>query len=191
MKQLFLVVVAVLSSIGCGRYLPPIAPERMAAKEIRALEVKADEEGLHFTWKVPLTDRRGEELKYLSGFQIFKIPEEDMTWFLVGEDAEATDLTDEKYEIAFVKDTHLELLKERREQARKEGKLVRRVALTEEEMTLTWSDTELEEGKRFLYQIVPENSDSVRGNSSQLVRVTYKKADSQIQMLKQGSENAR
>lgn len=170
---------------GCGRYLPPVAPERLAAREVRNLEVTADAEGVLFSWKAPVSDRRGEELKYLAGYRIFRIPENEISWFTTSDSSDTLDIEAEEYEIAFIPDTHLALLEQRREEARASGKLVRRVSLTDEEITFKWNDKAVETGLSYIYYVVPENHDETRGNPGQLVRVLFHGTDSQIQLLKQ------
>ena len=63
-------------SFSCGKFAPPIPPERTSPKFIEGFEAKQIESSkpnlITLNWNVPEVDQRGEKLKDLFGYRIYK-----------------------------------------------------------------------------------------------------------------------
>ena len=169
-RLLVLTLLVVLT--GCGRYRVPFTPDELAPKAIRDLKVTGEQDGILFTWYAPEIDRRGKELKSLEGYRIQRKE-------LLRRGDETN--TEVKFEdVGFVPDNHIELRDELRKKARAEGKIGRTVQAPAESTVFAFKDISPKEGRKYLYQIVPENQGGVEGVVQQLPKVLFRGTQSEI-----------
>lgn len=160
---------------GCGKYLPPLAPEALAPKQVEALDVQAVPGAVNFSWDVSDKDRRGKELESIDGYAVQRKE--------IAKRGDETNPEIEFTDVGFVKDTHVEVRERLRQEARAQGKIGRTVKPPEELMHLTFSDTSVENGKTYIYQVVPISGGDVEGVIAQVVKVVYKGAESDVVFL--------
>ena len=136
MKKLILVFVLFF---GCGKYIAPVKPEQTAPDSITLLNVTFLDSKPTITWQAPVKQVRGKPLKVLTGYKIL---------------CSAVPYTEESFvDCGMLKDNTIEILEKRRDEAQALGQIVRKVKLTEEEKTITWTDVALTADKA--YRIVP------------------------------------
>lgn len=170
LSRLLLPLSLALVISGCGKYGPPIAPEQLAPKVVKAFAVQASDEGVTLRWEAPATDRRGKELKSMTGYQVLRS---------IGPTIDpVTNEVAEFETIKFIEDTHIAELERLKEQARVEGKLTRRVKIDPALKSFSYLDTELTRGGEYRYQITPVNQGDVDGVSTPIATVTFNGAES-------------
>ncbi len=157
---------------GCGRFMDPIAPEMVAPKEVDALEVTAKEEGIMFSWTTPDKDRRGKELKFIDGYSVERKE--------LVERGDETDPDVEFFQLAFIPDTSIKVREELREKARAEGKIGRRIQAPGELKQFSFLDPTPQKGRKYIYQIVPQNQGDVEGVVKRSIKVIFNGAESDI-----------
>jgi hypothetical protein len=160
---------------GCGKYLPPLPPEALAPKEVESLDVQAAPGSVNFSWDASDKDRRGKELQSIDGYTVQRKE--------IAKRGDETNPEIEFTDVAFVKDTHIEVREELRKEAREQGKIGRSVKLPEDLTHFTFSDTSVKNGKTYIYQVLPINQGDVEGVVTQVVKVVYKGADSDVIFL--------
>ncbi len=170
--------VSILSALflltSCGKYGPPKPPEFYSADVVRELELRPMVQGLEFRWKAPENDRRGEELRSMDGYRVFR-----------KELKRPSDLLkDDGYEeIGFVEDLHIRVRDERREAAEEQGLPTRKVQVEDELKRFSFLDTSPEAGKNYLYKIVPINQDGIEGATDKQFRVLFRGTSSEVQIV--------
>lgn len=163
-------------AMACGKYSPPIPPEQLAPKQVEALQVTADAEGVVFKWSAPSTDRRGKELKYIDGYRVDRTEvRQDFLGALEGEL--------EWDGIGNLRDTHVKVREKLRAEARAQGKVGRRVDAPAELKEFTFRDSTATPGKLYLYQVVPLNQGGVEGVSRNVARVLFRGTSSEISIV--------
>jgi hypothetical protein len=170
-----LIICCVISTLSCGRYGKPLPPEKFSPSTVTDLEVIPEEKSINFHWTAPQTDTRGEELMKLKGYRIYRRT-------LLASDK----LLDPKaeYNLLFtVEDRSIEKLEELREEAIKELKTSRKIALTKEERASKYTDDTVLQGESYLYKIVPFNHRWVDGDVDTIVKVDFKGAGSSIEKI--------
>lgn len=173
MKRAIIAFVVLVA--GCGRYKPPLPPEMFAPKAVDPFVVTARPDGVQFAWTGSDEDRRGKELKFVDGYAIQRKTIE-----------ETGDETNPKISfdtIGFVKDTHVLKREELRKEARAEGRIGRTVEAPGEFMQFSYLDSTAQNGKTYLYQVVPQNQGGVDGVVRQVYRVIFKGTSSDITVL--------
>ena len=160
---------------GCGKYLPPLPPEALAPKAVESLDVQAAPGSVNFSWDASDKDRRGKELQSIDGYTVQRKE--------IAKRGDETNPEIEFTDVAFVKDTHIEVREELRKEAREQGKIGRSVKLPEDLTHFTFSDTSVKNGKTYIYQVLPINQGDVEGVVTQVVKVVYKGADSDVIFL--------
>lgn len=160
---------------GCGRYLPPLPPELWAPAAVQNLEVNADLQGVNFKWESPGRDQKGEELKTIEGYRIYRkelVKPSD----LINEDIE--------YEIVgVVEDIHLEELDKMRKAAIAENKPTRRLKVDDALKKFSFQDTQLSAGKTYAYQIAPFNQGGLDGQVDKIIKVLYRGNTSEVTLI--------
>jgi len=162
-------------SVGCGRYKPPLPPEKFAPKAVESLTVTATEAGVVFAWAASDEDQRGKELKSMEGFSIRRK--------LIARKGDETDPRVRFETIGFVRDSHVKIRDDLRAQARKEGKIGRSVESPEESMKFSFVDSTVKRDSTYVYQIIPQNQGGTEGGVKQFARVTFRGAASDIAMV--------
>lgn len=161
------ILVLVLS--GCGKYGPPLAPEALAPRTVENLTASASLGQVQIEWQAPREDRRGEELKSIEGYEIYRIE------LLADQPLPPYLALEELYEkIAFIPDSHIEERERLRREARAKNQPVRRVNVAPELLEFSFVDKELEGGRRYIYQIRPVNQGGVEGDFFDTVQVFYR-----------------
>lgn len=162
-------------TVGCGRYLPPIAPELVAPQAVDQVVITPSAEGISFAWVAPDEDRRGKELLSMEGYRVRRKELERR--------GDETDPDIPFRAVGFVPDTHIQVREKMREEARAQGKVGRRVKVPEELKKFSFLDSTPEIGKTYLYKIVPENQGATEGVAGQWFKVTFKGVESIVTIL--------
>ena len=172
--------IVLLSVSACGRYGPPQPPEFFAPRHVEDLTINAQLDGIVFSWIAPSKDQRGDRLKEIEGYRIYR---KDLF-------AE-TDLLDPDrpfVEIGMIEDLHLQELDARREEARRVGRPIRKVTVPAESKSFRFTDSPLESGKGYLYKVVPINQNGTEGQVKNMVRVLFRGLSSELYLIKEGSD---
>ena len=164
-----------LSVVGCGRFKPPLPPEKFAPKAVEALTVTATDAGVLFAWSSPDEDQQGKELKSIEGYSIQRK--------VISQKGDETDPSVRFETIGFIKDSHVKVREELRAAARKEGKIGRSIKSPEEHTKFSFVDSKVQRDKTYIYQIVPENQGGTEGGIKQFARVTFRGVTSDIAMI--------
>lgn len=169
--------------VGCGRYGRPLLPEATAPAKVQSLEVAVDDRGLELTWRSPLRDVRGKELKTLESYRVYRAP-----LLRPLEQARGEELLSAGENVRFVlvgtvADTSFVKLKEAKEEARAQGKPAHRVKIDKDLRTFSYRDDSLERGKAYLFQVIATNNDEVEGAPSGVARVWFRGLESEVAFL--------
>ena len=168
-----------LACCGCGKYAPPYTPEILAPRPVEELNVVPKLEGVSFEWLAPSLDGRGKALKSMDGYLVYRKQIE-----------KESDIVDDDVEFEMleaIEDNHLDVLEQRKEEARKEGKPTRRVKVEREFREFSYTDLEVEPGRSYVYKIVPFNQGDVEGQYTHLIRIAFRGEASQVRFLDQSS----
>jgi len=152
--------------LGCGRMGRPFIPEELSAKSVRELIVTPQKTGITFEWKAPTEDVKGRPLRSLDGYAVMRV-EVDATTSLDPDQLEFKP-------VEVVQDKYLAQLKAEQKRAIVEGIPLRKVQIAENFTRHSYTDTNVESGKRYLYQITAVNQNGVYGASSQFVDLVFK-----------------
>ncbi|MCB0311031.1 MAG: hypothetical protein KDD42_07340 [Bdellovibrionales bacterium] len=163
----------VLFLSGCGKYGPPMPPETLAPRPVKALEAEANLEGVKISWRAPEADLRGRELKSMDGYKV----ERKVV------DTEASEEQPEFEELTLIADQHVIQREILREQARAENKPTHRVKVEDALKQFSYLDGQVENGKTYIYRIVPINQGDVEGRYTQLVKVLFNGESSEVFVL--------
>lgn len=175
MKSIFtlLLILGLLTVNGCGKYGPPVPPEALSPRPVQALTVSASAQGVKFTWSAPDSDQRGEELKSLDGYNVYRSEIDPL--------AAPADRNLADYQlIGTINDTHLAILQSLREQAIASGKPTRKIKVDSALKNFEFLDNKVGAKKVYLYKVVPFNQGSVEGQFNQFVKVLYNAEGSEI-----------
>jgi hypothetical protein len=162
---------------GCGRYGDPLPPQYFSPKAVGQLEVTADLRGVNFKWNAPSASQNGKELKSMNGYYVER-----------KEILRRADIVDARvpYErLDELEDTHVEVLKDMREEARKAGQVGRKVKVDQSLVKFGYSDTTVQPGHTYTYRIVPFNQGGVEGEVLKIVKVVFRGQSSEISLLDQ------
>lgn len=173
-KRIALMIFAVFFG-GCGRYIAPIAPELMAPRSVDTLVITPSSQGVAFSWTAPDQDRRGKELTNFNGYRIRRKE--------LVERGDETNAAIPFQVVGFVPDTHVQVREKLRAEARAAGKIGRRIQAPDELTTFSFVDTTPQLNKTYLYKVVPENQGIVEGVVDELVKVTFKGAESDVTVI--------
>jgi multidrug efflux pump subunit AcrA (membrane-fusion protein) len=177
-KTCFVLLVSLLVS-ACGRYASPVPPEAMAPGAVVDLQVKAQNDGLELSWKSPRNDVRGQELKSLDGYRVYKA--------LVAEGQEAKADQLQFSLLRTLSDTSVSTLENKKKELRAAGKPSRKASIDAALMQFALKDSELQSGSRYLYKVVPVNQGGLEGERYSLVQVVWSGAQSRIFMVPQSN----
>ncbi len=168
-------LVAAVAVAGCGKYLPAVPPEMVAPKQVQELEVFTTPGQVVFKWHAPSEDRRGRELKAIDGYTVQRKE--------IAARGDETNPNIEFVDLGFVKDTHIQVRDRLRKEAREQGKIGRTVKAPAELTQFSFTDYKPENGKTYLYQVVPQNQGGVDGVVKQVVKVVFKGEASNVVVL--------
>jgi|LakMenEpi03Aug12_release.lakeMendotaPanAssembly.Ray.scaffolds.fasta_scaffold343752_2 hypothetical protein len=168
-------LVAAVAVAGCGKYIPPIPPEMVAPKEVQVLEVFTTPSQVGLKWQAPNEDRRGQELKTIDGYTVQRKE--------IAVRGDETNPNIEFADLGFVKDTHIQVRERLRNEAREQGKIGRAVKAPAELTHFSFIDSKPQNGKTYLYQVVPQNQGGVDGVIKQVVKVVFKGEASNVVVL--------
>jgi len=167
--EIVLLIIVSLLLFGCGKYGPPLAPEVLAPQAVQNLRASAVLGEVRIQWESPQRDRRGRELKFIDGYDIYRaelLADQPMPSFLA---------INELYsKVAFMPDNHIEQRERLRAEARELGQPLRRIRVDPELMSFVFVDRALEGGRRYIYQVRPVNQGGVEGQVLQTVEVFYR-----------------
>ncbi len=168
-------LLTMIASAGCGKYLPPIPPEMVAPKAVEALEASTTAEQVSLKWTSPEQDRRGKELQAIDGYTVQRKE--------IAARGDETNPNVEFVDLGFVKDSHVQVRERLRKEAREQGKIGRTVKAPAELTQFAFADSKVQNGKTYLYQVVPQNQGGVDGVVNQVVRVVFKGQESNVVIL--------
>lgn len=168
-------LVAALAAVGCGKYRPPIPPEMAAPKQVESLEVFTTPGQVALKWQAPNEDRRSKELEAIDGYTVQRKE--------IAARGDETAPNIEFVDIGFVRDTHIQVRDQLRKEARKQGKIGRSVKEADELTHFSFIDSKAQNGKTYLYQVVPQNQGGVDGVVKQVVKVVFKGEASNVVVL--------
>lgn len=86
-------------------------------------------------------------------------------------------------DLGFVKDSHIQVRERLRKEAREQGKIGRTVKAPAELTQFSFIDSKPQNGKTYLYQVVPQNQGGVDGVVKQVVKVVFKGEASNVVVL--------
>lgn len=163
---LILLGVYVVLTAGCGKYGKPLPPEVLAPAAVQSLEIRTEIEGVTFRWRSPDNDVRGEKLKSIDEYRVYRreIASGDA---LLKIGATYTLLTT-------IPDTHLSEKKRLQDEARAAGKIGRKISVDESLSQFEFSDRSLRPGTTYLYRITPVNQGGTEGGGMMLVKVLFR-----------------
>ena len=174
-----LVRITIISAclVSCGKYLPPLAPESLAPAAVQMLEVTADLQSVNFKWDASEKDQRGETLKSIDGYRIYR-KELEKPSDLINDDI--------RYElIATVQDIHLAELKKLKDLALEAGAPTRKVKIDDQLKHFSFSDSNLSAGSLYAYQIIPYNQEGEEGETNKIIKVLFRGTTSEIILIDQ------
>ena len=169
------VAVTLAIASGCGKYGPPLPPEKLAPKAVAQLHVAGSLQGVSFSWSAPERDQRGKPLKEIEGYRVYRK--------LIERDSDIEDPRIEFEQVAMIDDVHLQKLDELRKAARAEGRIGRRVQIDAAEKAFQFTDIAVQPGRTYLYQIVPVNQGGVEGEADQWIKVVFRGSTSDIAFI--------
>lgn len=158
--------IAGMGIFGCGRYAPVIAPELTAPSVVKYEPFVPNAQGVLLTWVAPKEDRQGKKLKKLDGFRVYRrelplkrrVSDEGKTEFKV---------------IGVVADTTVAERIRREKEQRAILKSGRQVRLSQEDLTVSFVDTNVTPGGFYLYKVIPFNSLAAEGIATTFIEVLY------------------
>lgn len=170
----------------CGRYAPPVSPEVTSPESVEVVEVaqmvgdSSARGGLAIKWLAPERDVRGEPLKELWGYKVYRHVGEVRS----GEDGSGISARGQsmsgkrgdsgkvKFEkIGEVPDSTVAKLRTLQKKAREEGQVERKVKLSREDRMVNFVDSGFRPGDTYLYKITPINSSFVAPEVDRIVKV--------------------
>ena len=174
MNRIFALFLFVIMLNACGLYRPPSSPELFTAQQVSDLKMNFESGQVILSWSSPELDRQGKELRYLEGYKILRR----------GPATRAEDFKELEFQsIAFVEDTHLEVLKKERENAISAGKISRKVKIEERSKQFVFKDS-LSGGQSIAqYQIIPI-SNGFDGLPSNILQIQLEDDKASILTLK-------
>jgi hypothetical protein len=176
LNSLFILLLVLSSTqfTACGRAGYPFSPEKLSSESVKNLQVGVTENAVTFTWRAPTYDQRGMELVSLDSYHIMRKP--------ISKNSDIIDETISYEKIAEIQDRSNARLKEKQKEARTIGLPSNRVKPEEEYMIYNYSDNSIENGKRYVYQILPINQGNIEGEVDTYVDVTFKGLESSIDL---------
>jgi hypothetical protein len=160
---------------GCGRFAPPVAPERVAPKAVRDLAAAGTAGMVTISWTTPESDRRDKQLRQIDGFSVYRKT--------ILKERDVTDPDIEFELLAEVKDTAVADREARRLEAIELGAISRRVKFDPERAKHSFEDKTVKNGATYLYKVVPTNQGGVEGGIDQFISVTFRGDTSDIAMV--------
>jgi hypothetical protein len=151
---------------GCGRYAPVIAPELTAPDVIKFQPFVPSSKGVSLTWLAPQQDRQGKKLKKLDGFRIYR---RDIPMNRQDRDNDAIEFK----VIGVVGDTTVAERIRRQKDQRAILKSGRQVRLSQEDLAVSFLDTNVKAGGFYLYKVMAFNSLAAEGLATSFVEVLY------------------
>ncbi len=163
-KSLFFFALIGFNCLSCGRYAPPVPPEFTAPPAVVDLDVKPSESAINFSWKAPEKDVRGEPLKNLVGYKIYRAELE------LGEKLIPNKL--KLKEISEVPDKYLKKIIYKREEAKASGTPIRKAKVDESDKNHFFTDSQLKNEQIYVYKIVAFNN-IIESQNYDLVRIKF------------------
>jgi hypothetical protein len=160
---------------GCGRYGPPLPPEKLSPREVSSLVVTPTERTLELSWRAPERDQRGKELKQIDGYRIYRKE--------IVKSSDITDNTIDETLIADIRDSHIIERERLRKEARAEGKPGRKLDAPDEMKVFKYTETPPELGRSYLYTVIPYNQGDIEGEVRLQYVVTWKGTQSSLQAI--------
>lgn len=170
LKLLPVILLCVLA--GCGRMLPPFAPEDLAPKPVQNLEVSALADGVQFAWLAPERDIRGEELRSLDFYEIERK--------LIEDPSDVVDETVPYEEVGLVQDRYFTELRRQQDQQVAQGLPKRKASVDASFKKHQFIDRSLVSGSRYLYRITGVNQGDEAGAVDTYIDVDFAGANSTI-----------
>jgi hypothetical protein len=165
---LSLSIVFLLSA--CGRYIPPVSPVVLVPTPVQELTAVVDPSGskkVTITWVAPEKDMRGKPLTELTGYSV-----EALSIATDGSQVLTDKSTEDTFEeVAFVPDTYLAALKAKQDDAEQRGDIVRRVKVTKEQRTFSFTESAPTTGT-VIYRVLAVNAEGGPSANDKIVQVS-------------------
>ena len=177
MKTAYLVVLGALALwlSACGKFAPPIPPERLAPRAIEELQVTAQDTQMEFKWRAPRSDERGRELKSIDGYHVYRK--------IITQQSDISDPKARFELLASVPDTHIIEREKLRAEARAQGKPGRRIDAPAASKDFRYADGSVKPGESYLYKIVPYNQGDSEGLFDRQTLVLFSGTASKITVI--------
>jgi hypothetical protein len=155
-KKILISVLFVGLIAGCGRYLPPIAPEMTAPRQVTFQGVEPLATSVTLKWGAPEESRQGKKLKSLEGYKVYR---RDVPMTRLERERDTGEYT----LLGIVADESVDKRRTKEFANRAELKSGRQVKLSPEELRVQFVDSAVKPGHLYLYKIVAYNSLSAEG----------------------------
>ena len=154
----------------CGRYIPPVSPVVLVPTAVQELTAVVDPQGskrVTISWVAPEKDMRGKPLTELTGYSVEALSiATDGSQVLTDKSSEDT-----FDEVAFIPDTYLATLKAKQDEAEQRGDIVRRVKVTKEQRTFSFTESAATSGT-IIYRVLAVNSEGGTSANDKIVQVS-------------------
>ncbi len=185
-----ILVLCSLSFLSCGKYAPPIPPERLAPKAVYDIQVIPYTSGVAFRWKGNTKDLRSKELKTMNGYYIERgcIDVDDQGSYDTEKDIAEIDFTI----LSIVNDNQIKIREKLKKDALAKGLSARRVKVPTDKLSFNYVDETIKNGQTCFYKITPFNQEDVKGAESKPIRVRFYGETSSVVILggKKSQSNA-
>jgi len=165
-----------IGTSGCGRYVPAVAPEKMAPAPAQNFTVAPMNDGVLFAFQSSSDDVRGRPLKSLEGYRLYKknLTQDDSGIFR----KEGYNL------VTAILDNHLAALTELQDRAKASGKNPNNVSVPPSLTKFTYKDTSLTRGQSYAYRLVGFNQGGVEAEIDRVVQIDFDGDNSTITQLR-------
>ncbi|MBX7136754.1 MAG: hypothetical protein K1X83_02135 [Oligoflexia bacterium] len=172
MLRIAIPLLLALALSSCGKYGPPVPPEALSPAAVHELRAEGAAEGVKLSWRSPEADLRGQDLKSLDGYRIYRKLSFGIEDVATGTRPEGGQESD--YELlATIPDSHVADLKKLKDEALAAGKPARRLKAPDSAKEFSFTDPKVAAGKTYLYRVVPFNQGDTEGRVTKLLKVTF------------------
>jgi len=178
-----LLVICLVFLQSCGRYGKPIPPEAVAPRQVQNLQITTNDQGVKFNWDPPSHDVRGKKLKEIDGYFVYRRDSE------IGEDIIKKHKSSNFDLLTTIADTHLKVLKERKEEALSKDEPARRLKADDSLTKFEYLDSKVSPGQLYFYKIVAFNQGDEEGQVRKLIKILFKGEQSEVTLVDNSEED--
>ena len=197
------ILIVFLALFGCGRYTLIMPPEALSPKAVSELTATADANGVLISWSSPESDLRGQPLKYIDSYKIYRkilsspkpdgVSQKSDTGLSPGSASDPIERTVDRFGfelVSTIEDHHLIDLARRRAEAKAQGRISRRVKPEPSSTKFSFLDKLVSPGVTYVYRVVPINQGDLEGRVAHVVRVKFEQTNSTIALVDSSKYNA-